>query len=209
MHKLFLKKISDNEFTIGGTIDILDRKVKSVEVDGETYTKTEMIDKTIDVSEMQGNWHKHDIEFDFFNLKYVFNDYHGLLYKSLSQMYSRNIVSSNECVARYEILFNDGVLDKRIVKIFSSKERISNYYLNKYFDGVHIDILLFDYGFNNKLYCTIKLIDFFAIQDKKILLEYRMYKQFFIEYFDIDIDKELDIKNAIKLIKKLIKQKTT
>ena len=43
MHKLFLKKISDNEFTIGGTIDIFDRKVKSVEVDGETYTKTEMI----------------------------------------------------------------------------------------------------------------------------------------------------------------------
>ena len=209
MRNLFFKKISDTEFTIGGTIDIMVRKIKSVEVDGETYTKTEMIDKTIDVSEMQSNWHKYDIEFDFFNLKYVFNDYQGFSYQSLSQKYSKNCVSSNECVARYEILFNEGVLDKRIIKIFSSKERINNYYLNNYFDGVHIDILLFNYGFNNKLYCTIKLIDFFAIQDKKILLEYRMYKQFFIEYFDIDIDKELDIKNAIKLIKKLIKQKTT
>ena len=210
MHNLFFKKISDTEFTIGGTIDIMERKIKSVEVDGETYIKTEIIDKTIDVSELEKyNWHKYDIEFDFFNLKYVFNEYQGFSYQSLSQKYSKNCVSSNECVARYEILFNEGVLDKRIIKIYTSKENVTPVYLDKYFDGVSIDILLFDYGFNNKLYCTIKLIDFFAIQDKKILLEYRMYKQFFIEYFDIDIDKELDIKNAIKLIKKLIKQKTT
>ena len=49
---LFFKKISDNEFTICGTIDIMERKIKSVEVDVETYTKTEIIDKTIDVSEL-------------------------------------------------------------------------------------------------------------------------------------------------------------
>ena len=209
MHNLFFKKISDNEFTIGGTIDIIERKIKSVEVDGETYTKTEIIDKTIDVAELEKyNWHKYDIEFDFFNLKYVFNEYQGLTYQSLSQKYSKIGVSSNECVARYEILFNEGVLDKRIIKIYTSKENISRVYLDKYFDGVSIDILVFDYGFNNKLYCTIKLIDFFSIEDKTILLDYREYKYFFMEEFNVDIDEELNVKTAIKLIKKLIKNKT-
>ena len=209
MRNLFFKKISDTEFTIGGTIDIMERKIKSVEVDGETYTKTEIIDKTIDVSELEKyNWHKYDIEFDFFNLKYVFNEYQGFSYQSLSQKYSKNCVSSNECVARYEILFNEGVLDKRIIKIYTSKENVTPVYLDKYFDGVSIDILLFDYGFNNKLYCTIKLIDFFLIEDKTILLNYRNYKNYFMEYFKIDIDEELNVKTAIKLIKKLIRNKT-
>ena len=209
MRNLFFKKILDTEFTIGGTIDIMERKIKSVEVDGETYTKTEIIDKTIDVSELEKyNWHKYDIEFDFFNLKYVFNEYQGFSYQSLSQKYSKNCVSSNECVARYEILFNEGVLDKRIIKIYTSKENVTPVYLNKYFDGVSIDILLFDYGFNNKLYCTIKLIDFFSIEDKTILLDYREYKYFFMEEFNVDIDEELNVKTAIKLIKKLIKNKT-
>ena len=209
MRNLFFKKISDTEFTIGGTIDIMERKIKSVEVDGETYTKTEIIDKTIDVSELEKyNWHKYDIEFDFFNLKYVFNEYQGFSYQSLSQKYSKNCVSSNECVARYEILFNEGVLDKRIIKIYTSKENVTPVYLDKYLDGVSIDILLFDYGFNNKLYCTIKLIDFFLIEDKTILLNYRNYKNYFMEYFKIDIDEELNVKTAIKLIKKLIRNKT-
>ena len=209
MRNLFFKKISDTEFTIGGTIDIMERKIKSVEVDGETYTKTEIIDKTIDVSELEKyNWHKYDIEFDFFNLKYVFNEYQGFSYQSLSQKYSKNCVSSNECVARYEILFNEGVLDKRIIKIYTSKENVTPAYLDKYFDGVSIDILLFDYGFNNKLYCTIKLIDFFLIEDKTILLNYRNYKNYFMEYFKIDIDEQLNVKTAIKLIKKLIRKKT-
>jgi hypothetical protein len=208
MRNLFFKKISDTEFTIGGTIDIIERKIKSVEVNGETYTKTEIIDKTIDISELKEDWHKYNIKFDFFNLKYVFNEYQGLSYQSLSQKYSKIGVSSNECVARYEILFNEGVLDKRIIKIYTSKEDISPIYLDKYFDGVSIDILLFDYGFNNKLYCTIKLIDFFSIEDKTILLDYREYKYFFMEEFNVDIDEELNVKTAIKLIKKLIKNKT-
>ena len=207
MRNLFFKKISDTEFTIGGTIDIIERKIKSVEVNGETYTKTEIIDKTIDISELKEDWHKYNIKFDFFNLKYVFNEYQGLSYQSLSQKYSKIGVSSNECVARYEILFNEGVLDKRIIKIYTSKEDISPIYLDKYFDGVSIDILLFNYGFNNKLYCTIKLIDFFSIEDKTILLDYREYKYFFMEEFNIDIDEELNVKTAIKLIKKLIKNK--
>jgi uncharacterized protein Usg len=209
MRNLFFKKISDTEFTIGGTIDIMERKIKSVEVDGETYTKTEIIYKTIDVSELEKyNWHKYDIEFDFFNIKYVFNEYQGFFFQSLSQKYSKNCVSSNECVARYEILFNEGVLDKRIIKIYTSKENVTPIYLDKYFDGVSIDILLFDYGFNNKLYCTIKLIDFFLIKDKTILLNYINYKNYFMEYFKIDIDEDLNVKTAIKLIKKLIKNKT-
>lgn len=208
MRNLFFKKISDTEFTINGTIDIIERKIKSVEVNGETYTKTEIIDKTIDISELKEDWHKYNIKFDFFNLKYVFNEYQGLSYQSLSQKYSKIGVSSNECVARYEILFNEGVLDKRIIKIYTSKEDISPIYLDKYFDGVSIDILLFNYGFNNKLYCTIKLIDFFSIEDKTILLDYREYKYFFMEEFNIDIDEELNVKTAIKLIKKLIKNKT-
>ena len=209
MHNLFFKKISDNEFTIGGTIDIIERKIKSVEVDGETYTKTEIIDKTIDVSELEKyNWHKYDIEFDFFNLKYVFNEYQGFTYQSLSQKYSKIGVSSNECVARYEILFNEGVLDKRIIKVYTMKESISPLFLDKYFDINRIPILLFDYGFNNKLYCSIKPIDFFSIQDKTILLDYKTYKKFFMEEFNIDIDEELNVKTAIKLIKKLIKNKT-
>ena len=208
MRNLFFKKISDTEFTIGGTIDIIERKIKSVEVNGETYTKTEIIDKTIDISELKEDWHKYNIKFDFFNLKYVFNEYQGLSYQSLSQKYSKIGVSSNECVARYEILFNEGVLDKRIIKIYTSKEDISPIYLDKYFDGVSIDILLFNYGFNNKLYCTIKLIDFFSIEDKTILLDYREYKYFFMEEFNVDIDEELNVKTAIKLIKKLIKNKT-
>ena len=207
MRNLFFKKISDTEFTIGGTIDIIERKIKSVEVNGETYTKTEIIDKTIDISELKEDWHKYNIKFDFFNLKYVFNEYQGLSYQSLSQKYSKIGVSSNECVARYEILFNEGVLDKRIIKIYTSNEDISPIYLDKYFDGVSIDILLFNYGFNNKLYCTIKLIDFFSIEDKTILLDYREYKYFFMEEFNIDIDEELNVKTAIKLIKKLIKNK--
>jgi len=208
MHNLFFKKISDNEFTIGGTIDIMERKVKSVEVDGETYTKTEIIDKTIDVAELEKyNWHKYDIEFDFFNLKYVFNEYQGFTYQSLSQKYSKIGVSSNECVARYEILFNEGVLDKRIILVYTMKKIINPLFLDKYFDINRIPILLFDYGFNNKLYCSIKPIDFFSIQDKTILLDYKTYKKFFMEEFNIDIDEELNVKNAIKLIKKLIKNK--
>lgn len=209
MRNLFFKKISDTEFTIGGTIDIMERKIKSVEVDGETYTKTEIIDKTIDVSELEKyNWHKYDIEFDFFNLKYVFNEYQGFSFQSLSQKYSKIGVSSNECVARYEILFNEGVLDKRIIKVYTMKESISPLFLDKYFDINSIPILLFDYGFNNKLYCTIKLIDFFLIEDKTILLNYRNYKNYFMEYFKIDIDEQLNVKTAIKLIKKLILTKT-
>jgi hypothetical protein len=209
MRNLFFKKISDNEFTIGGTIDITERKIKSVVVDGETYTKTEMVDKTVDVSELEKyNWHKYDIEFDFFNLKYVFHEYQGFNYQSLSQMYSKFTVSSNQCVARYEILFNEGVLDKRIIKVYTMKETISPLFLEKYFDINKIPILLFDYGFNNKLYCSIKPIDFFAIPDKTILLDYKTYKKFFKEEFNVDIDEELNINTAIKLIKKLINKKS-
>lgn len=208
MRNLFFKKISDNEFTIGGTIDTLEHKVKSVVVDGETYTKTEVIETTVDVAELKEyNWHKYDIEFDFLGLNYVFHEYQGFSQQSLSQIYSKRSVSSNECVARYEILFNEGVLDKRIIKVYTSKTDVGYTYLNKYFDGVSIDILLFDYGFNNKLFCTIKFIDFFSIEDKKILLDYKIYKKFFAEEFNVDIDEELNIPTAIKLIKKLIRNK--
>lgn len=209
MDNLKFIKISDNEFTIGGQIKLCKTVTTSVIVEGVTYYNNKLEEYTINTSDLEKNyWIKYDLDFQFINKTYTLNDYNGFSYGTLIGKYSKRVLSSNPVVSAFELLFNEKVLDKRILNVYTSnRKEISCYYFEKYFDINRIPIHLCGYGFNNSVYCDIKLIDFLSIENKKLLYGYEAYKKYFLKTYDVDIDEEINFKMADKLIRKVIRDK--
>lgn len=209
MNSLKFIKISDREFKISGKMNICENVVKSVIVNGETYFNTKMVEVSVDVNDLNKHYLvEHILDFSFINITYKVQDYVGFSYGNLLQKYSKFGLSLNPLVSAYELLFNEKVLDKRIREIYTSnRKEISYYSFKQHFDMNRIPIWLSSYGFNNNLYCNVKMIDFLSIENKKKIYGYEDYKKYFLLTYDINIDENINFKMAEKIILKTIRDK--
>jgi len=175
-------------FALKGEYSYFQTVYKSVVVDGETYHKQTLEKNICDISKEDADNYI-NINFDFLGLKYKVKNYKKFnisIYKQVDNF----VNSENDYIALYQILYHNKVLDKRIVNLYcgkthlcfdSFKQRIGSY-------GT-ICIAIDSYGFNNYVVIEIKLKDFVLIENKKELLEYDYYKNYFDRILNINIDK--------------------
>lgn len=175
-------------FALKGEYSYFHPVYKSVEVDGEIYHKTIVEQNICDMSTEKETSYI-NIDIDFLGLNYKIKDYEKFnisIYKKADNF----VNSENDYIALYQILYHNKVLDKRIVSLYcgktdlcfdSFKQQIGSY-------GT-IYIAIDSYGFNNYVVIEIKLKDFVLIKNKKQLLEYDYYKDYFYRLLNINIDK--------------------
>jgi len=143
-----------------------DTKIKSIEIDGQTYytkPKRELVKEKIGIT----NFIPLDFDFDLLDLKY---NYYPTNYFQDIFNYECSKNKDANCIIN---LFLFGLLDKRIIDIGCGKS-MKHYYISKFeYDSSYftyndeIDIFLFDYGYNNKCWYTIKIEELFKIPYKK------------------------------------------
>ena len=144
-----IRKIAKNEFKPFGMVTVSDKKTKSVEVDGETYYKTEHGIKEVECSEYFNFYEIELDELECFGYKATIHDYEGI-YTSVFRIASgiQYNLSSNNYVFYWLWLFENGHLPKWVKNVFTSKKM----YVRDYGIGPYCLWRICDYGFNNNLY---------------------------------------------------------
>lgn len=204
LDNLTFVKVEKNHFTIKGEFEYLKHCEKSVVVDGERYVKEWNEYAKMNVEDIDKRYFTtYEINFDFIGTKYMFTDT-DYFSQSLMYLYSRYrhpIGSTNNDVARVQLLWNEGVIDKRVLDIYVSKNELySNQILTMIKKNMSLPVLICAYGFNNYMYAEIHLKDFLEIENKiTTLRHYSKYKEAF-NYLGIDIEKGLTLENSYKLL---------
>lgn len=175
--------------------------IKQIEVDGVTYSNTTYEDIIVSVDEFREThlFEKTEYDFELLEYKIEIEDYS---YYSFSERRPCATYSNNKYVNLILLAFEEGLLDKRIKNVFTSGTKSFYYPITYSYDmecilnDLEVHIHLFSYGFNNSVYYTISLEDFFSSEHKKN--EYLLKKMF--SKYNINIDKGNDFKEIIKLI---------
>ena len=175
-------------FALKGEYSYFQHVYKSVEVDGEIYHKTIVEQNICDMSTEKETSYI-NIDIDFLGLNYKIKDYEKFdisIYKKADNF----VNSENDYIALYQILYHNKVLDKRIVSLYCGKTDLRFDSLRHQIGTCNIiHIAVYGYGFNNYVVVGIKLKDFVLIENKKQLLEYDYYKDYFDRILNINIDK--------------------
>lgn len=175
-------------FALKGEYTYLQTVYKSVMVDGEMYHKQTLEQNICDISKEDASDYI-NINFDFLGLKYKVKNYKKFnisIYKK-ADCY---VNSENDYIALYQILYHNKVLDKRIVGLYCGKNDLCfDSFKHQIGSYGTIHIAIDSYGFNNYVVIEIKLKDFVLIENKKQLLKYSYYKDYFDRILNINIDK--------------------
>lgn len=197
--QLQLVKIDDNNFKFDGVIKYSESEFKSVEVDGEVYTKTNYIQREIKASELNESF-KWIRTVEFKELEYYVNIEDSYMFTNgLSDTLPTNH-STNDYVNLIMNLFDTGMMDKRISRISTTK---NTKYLNTFskfgsdkrnhesfkniLETMEVEIIFYYYGFNNVMYYTIKLEDFVNVKYELIdsdMLSYLIRNKIFEKEFN-------------------------
>lgn len=168
---------------------------KSIEINGETYytqSKSKLVKEKLGVK----NYTPLTFNFDLLDLTYNY-------YPSVPHYYNENL--NYECSKNNEAnsicnLFIYGLLDKTIIDVRCgkfmknySKRKYESYWSSLMYSD-DIDILLFNYGYNNNCWYSIKVEELFKIPFKKFkqkergkdVLHYRNIIDFF-NYYEINL----------------------
>ena len=192
-------KICENEFRINGTITLCKTEFKHVEVDGEIYSKSEPKEYNLYLSDSFENdkhsWSRVKVNlFPFVGLNHVsvwyINSITPCLLKDIKCRHS----SSNEIANLYLNLHENNIIDKRIIsKIRSSKCDISpydKYFLDNIINSKSLPFLMYDYGFNNKIYGYVNIYkflksDFKSVKDEYLLNYFVLLNRFYPKIFPL------------------------
>ena len=175
-----LIKISENEYRVSGRVEFTTEKVESVVVDGKRYSRAYDVLGTFDYDDEFKKtprcfyWHKIEIDcFAFLGVPEITVwDYTGwiensALYK-LAKLSSKHYpISTNNFVAVICYLFDEKCFPSSILAVGTRKRydydtrkdqlRRVKYYLFVY--GI-IEIKLFEYGFQNSVFCNVDICNF-------------------------------------------------
>lgn len=206
----------ENKILIKGGLPIHYKKwqeevKETIEVDGKKYTRIVEPRRLIDVYEyakQYDDWNTRQIEFTFeiFNLKYSFRYYNG--------MFIGNNYSENEHIQMLFKMHNFKCFDQKIKEIVTNIHSFDldfsylsyEYEESKDLNDIPIYILYDNYGWSNKCYYVVGLIDFLNIDYGSIL---KYAKNYIYIFDDIGINlKKTNPTQRIDLFKKILEFKT-
>jgi hypothetical protein len=203
-----LKQVGNNYFQFFGELEYLVSEFKSVEVDGERFSKTIYHDRKDNLCNLRKTdpmmFDKNEYDFEELGCKIEIEDhYRRSLSKSTSSYY---LYSENEYAHLIIYAFKCGVLDKRILNIYNTKDedykpRDFRTEFKTVLEDQRVRIPLFKYGFNNWIVYEVSLETLFEL-DKKVIPEN------IIKLFDannINLNAKDRFKELVKLINKTIK----
>lgn len=173
-----LIKIAENEYRISGEQKATYEDVKTVTVDGAKYSRTEYVERVFsydeDFSSLKKDFDWTKIEADelcFLGMNAVTVwDYRWRYNTAIDGIAPCDCKYSNGSVHILKFLFHLNLLDHRISNIYTSKKQTWQTYLDKdkaakesLYRHHSIDVLVFEYGFQNATYCTISLKYFLGL----------------------------------------------
>lgn len=172
-------KLKSGLIRFNGSISYWTTDYKTVEVDGETYTKTSRREVETTLAKMRVNesnkmhFHNYEYDFDLLDVKLKIEEYSGWTYGSLSTKASRYDGSQNGYVRAIQCAKEFNLLPDVITNIYTDKTTGVDYYhsgdeFQRILKSMEVTIRLCDYGFNNSIYYKIKLKDFFNIPFDRI-----------------------------------------
>ena len=194
---LTMIKRGDGKIVFDGKVTYFENKYKNITVDGETYTKRWADEVTKKVCELDNDrFFDREYYFEEIDVTEVIQDTH-LFYNGLSPFTSTS-GSTNEDVKCIVDAFNLGLLDKRILYLFTDNSTI-HYDTIDYFilSKSEVPLQLFSYGFNNSVYYTISLEELLSIDLDKV--EYRI-KNWFIKK-GVNLNKRDKVELALDIFK--------
>lgn len=200
--------LSKNKLGYKGVVNYTETQYKSIEHEGETYTKTIVIDKekTIDELRLESPDYFYEDKYRFEELDYemCIEEYRGFT-RPLSKGLRKSIYSENPQVNAIIHAWEGGFLDDRILGVFTSKDRYDQYAWENIMINLEIDLPLFNYGFNNCVFYRISIKNFLELKIDKI-------PNFYIELFNkkgIDLKSNNTYNKVVKLINKKIDYETS
>ncbi len=175
---LKLKEISQNNFEFQGGFSYTKINLSKIEHNGKIYTNQTYVDTETTISkfkeESSSPFQKYGFEFTALNYSIKIEDYNGFNL-GLSRIADPRLYSENHLSNLIQYAFNLGILDKRILGIFSGNKNSYSYYRidrssdwKHTLDSLEISLPLFDYGFNNTVFYNIKVEELFKCDIKYI-----------------------------------------
>ena len=190
-------------FCINGELKAVHHELKSVEVEGEIYTRTTPVEHTYIFSNEPCRDEPFEIKIECLDLTYKFRDYRNFTLGIYKDTINR-CLSDNNYVALFQLLYETKNLDKRIKNLYTSKGDVSfedlDYSLRH---TTLIPIVIDGYGFNNSIFIDVDFRTFYSIKHKVS----NRYKKYFMKYFLIDLDNVSEFEFLSTLMKYKVKQK--
>ena len=169
-----MQKLKSGLLRFNGTLSYWVSEDKYVEVEGETYTKTTRSEVITTLSKMRKEkdryFHNYEYEFDMLDTTLEIEEYSGFSYSSLSKMARRSYGSENKYVMALECAEENDLLPNKIVSISTGKteRRYNQDTLREIMRTLKVWVRLYDYGFNNSVYYSVSLEDFFEVPYDRI-----------------------------------------
>jgi len=196
-------KVENNIVEFTGSFPYWKHVSKSVVVDGVTYTNERYEDAVMNVSDMdQIYFSVSRYDLPFLNYYMAIKDSSQFTHSLLRQYYGHK--SDNKTVNAWLFLFDEGLIDKRVLNVYTNK--LHEWYL--FDEKSTVPLMIYSYGFNNGLFVNVSLRTFLTIKDKSTILNIDSLSRKFKQRFDIDISKEIGINESIKIINTIIKEKS-
>jgi|694.fasta_scaffold129836_4 hypothetical protein len=196
-------KVENNIVEFTGRFPYWKHVSKSVVVDGVTYTNSRYEDAEMNVIDMD------QFHFDVDRYDLPFLDYYmgikdsSQFSKGLVEQYYRS-QSTNGYVNGWMFLFDKGLIEKRVLAMSTIRR---GEYRRLTRQSTNVPIVIHSYGFNNDLIIEISLKTFFSIKDKTLINNFEYLHQMFLQRFRIDINHDITVNKALKIINTIINEK--
>ena len=213
-----LKMINDSGvLRFKGMYSYFSINTERIEVDGKFYERTEReeVCKTTDEirKETEPYWFRnHEYNFNEIDEKVIIEDCSRFT-RCWAQCYNMHF-SENDYIQRILIAFHEGLLSKKIKSLYTDKTNKSSRYWRynpsdadySTLEKLEVVFLMCSYGYNNSLYYTVSLKDFFEIPVDKLPEDIVRY---FNRQLNINLNNNNNYDNALKLLTKKISYETS
>lgn len=166
-----LKEISPNRFRFTGSKELLMRKYKAVEVDGEIYSRMSGCFEVVPAEQLYDEAYcidEYEYNFDVLEINV------SIEFPAMGGRVFNGGWSTNDYADYILQAFNSGLLDKRIKRLYTSKDPLDSfnkyhvrerykYPTDAYRDCIffrHAPIALEKYGFNNCIFYEVGTVSF-------------------------------------------------
>lgn len=162
-------KTKDGTITYAGTLEYWVDDSKSVEVDGEIYTKSKRKLVTKDVSDVIKD-NPHTYEYDFKDIGITINILDTCKFWNYSLSKDVNSMggsSTNDYVNSIVTAYNENMLPPAIKSVYTMKQSMWGHFrtnrsfekMGRILDRNALDIPMYEYGYGNTIFYEVELID--------------------------------------------------
>ncbi len=166
-----LNEISPNRFRFAGQKELLRSEYKYVEVDGEIYTRKDLYSEVVTAEQLYNEAHcidQYEYKFNLLGFNVIIE------FPAMGGSMFNHGWSTNDYVDFILQAFHGGLLDKRIKRLYTSKDPLDSfnkyhvrerykYPTDAYRDCIffrHAPIALEKYGFNNCIFYEVGTVSF-------------------------------------------------